>query len=74
MIKEKTYKGLLQRVISHFRPQTRWPCPDCGRTSTNMPLRSITSVTEDGAEYMHGCHLCNADDLLDEIVQTLDLV
>lgn len=62
----------LRSVLSHFKPNNRWPCQECGRTSNETPLRTILRETEDGKRYHDGCHSCNADAVLSAVEKTRD--
>lgn len=56
----------IQAWLNRTDLKSRWPCPDCGRAGADAPLRMIKSRQEGGKETMHGCWLCNTEDLRTE--------
>lgn len=64
-------RRLLRRALSHYKLNTRWPCPECDRPGPDAPLRINIIRTEDGNEYRLGCSHCNADGLLADIEAAL---
>lgn len=64
---------LAGRVLGELRLQTRWPCPECGRTGPDAPLRTLRRQAVDPASHMilpnapvlyTGCWRCNEGDRL----------
>lgn len=53
-------------------PASRWPCPDCGRTGKDQPMRILSPVVSTPMHHRgqklpdSGCYLCNMDELLQE--------
>lgn len=67
LVEHRRGKELLRWVVSHYKVNTRWPCPECDREGPNAPMRVNRIITESGNEYRLGCSICNGDVLLTEI-------
>ncbi len=62
----------IKALIDHLKVNSRWPCPECDRPTSDAPLRINRIITEDGNEYGLGCSMCNNDAYISMAQRAID--
>lgn len=56
---------VLQRFVGHTKLQSnRWPCPYCGRVSSDAPLNTVEIIFKSGQVSHQGCWYCNMEPII----------